>query len=414
MPPVVVGAVGVGLAAAGTIASISAQNAQVAAINASIDAKQLQAKDQLRLAEQEFAQTSKFAQQVKDKELMLNRAQKQTAMLQIEQQVLENELAKRQTDMQATGLRDQAAQQARQLMGEAYNQGTQLRMQSANEMNETLGLESQKNQLNAGKQLGAATQNRQTGKAELGTQERGELAAHEAIIDPTTNMQLSEYQVNAGISDAGNYGNIFRGMGETAAGYMERTQGIQNQAIDQYVPFARGTVKRTANRNSKAIRAAYNSNQAAGQMELLNQYIATRAEHQALEAQRQPGAGLLSYIQGAGNVLNAGMQSGLFNFNRTPNMPFGTQQMQGLGQQGNFTQPAAANFNSGNYSYRLGGTSLFGNTGLVGGSNIPASRIDTMPPVGASTSLISNYPSTVTSMPNTFGLNSNSLSLIMR
>lgn len=332
MPPVVIGAVGVGLAAAGTVAQISQQSAAVKAQNQSIALQQLQAEDQLELAQEQFRATKQAAQQVRDRELQINAAQKKVSMLQIEQEVLSNELAKRQSQMQAFGIRSEAQQQANALLGAAQNQASQLYMQSANELQEALGLDTQKQQSVSNVQQDSANKNRGSGMTELAAQQRGELGVAGMVGDTMANAERMGTLAQEGISDATRTGAIQRELGEIGAGYIESTQALQDRSVDAYKGFAKGTVRRTTNRNKKAINAAWHSSVAAGNMELLNQAIQTRSQIAALDAQKQSGPGPLSWIQGAANVVGAAQSSGLLRFGSSSGaqMPFGTQQSSAL------------------------------------------------------------------------------------
>lgn len=375
MPPVAVAAVGIGLSVAGTAAAISQQNAQVSAQNASIDAQGLAARDQLSLAQDQFKASKQAAGHIKDRELQLNTAQRQTSELQVTAQVLQNELAKRQTEIQAFGIKNQAKQQAEAVLGAAYNQATQQHLASANEQQQLID-QSGTVDANTGKaNANAGAQNRMIGNAEIANQQRGVLGLADATGAVGENTQIRDAAAKQGVSDATQQGTIGMGLANVTADYLGRTQGIQDQATASYQQFAHKDIRLQTQRNKKAIQASYKSGVAAGNMELLNQSVQTRNQLGVLNSQRPQGTGVLSYVQGAAGIVNQGMQSGLFTFPGTQaQLPYSTTKSGALDSL-----------------VAQGGTGGFNSTISQMPPSTYPSTITQMPPT--------TYPSTITQMP---------------
>jgi hypothetical protein len=89
----VIPAVGVGLSAISTFSAIQQQNKQARAQEDALHNQELDAATRLELAKENWQFTAEAAQQVKDRELALNVAQRKQAMAQIKQQGIEQQLA---------------------------------------------------------------------------------------------------------------------------------------------------------------------------------------------------------------------------------------------------------------------------------------------------------------------------------
>lgn len=303
----VIPAVGVGLSAISTFSAIQQQNKQARAQEDALHNQELDAATRLELAKENWQFTAQAAQQVKDRELALNVAQRKQAMAQIKQQGIEQQLASTQSQVQQGQIRSQAQATAEQLMTQAYQTQGQTNVQNANELEQVSGAATDgQGQLQASKAAGRGSL----------AQEQGVLLGVQDVAGRISdNAQVRSAATTEGLGYAQRTGQNTLDAANIQAGYLASTDRLQQAATRAGQLANRKQVTLTSQRNRLGIVSAYKSRLAGGTMDMLNQTIDTQGTLNQINAQRAniQRPGLLSYAGGLTQVGVGAYQAGLFS-----------------------------------------------------------------------------------------------------
>lgn len=302
----VIPAIGVGLSAISTFSAIQQQNRQARAQEDALRNQELDAATRLELAKENWQFTAEAAQQVKDKELALNVAQRKQAMAQLQQQNVEQQLASIQSQVQQGQIKSQAQAAAQQLTTQAYQTQGQTNVQNTNELEQVSGA------IASGQ--GQLATNKAAGKGSL-AQEQGLLLGVQDVAGRVSdNAQIRSGAATQGLGYAERTGQNTINAANIQAGYLASTDKLQQAATRAGINANRKQVNLTAQRNKLGIIAAYKGRLAGGTMDMLNQTIDTQGTLNQINAQRAniQRPGLLSYAGGLAQVGMGAYQAGLF------------------------------------------------------------------------------------------------------
>lgn len=339
--------VGLGLSAVGTVASMNSQRQQARQQNEQLTAQALQAEEQLKLAQEHWQSGKQAAQMLRDRELQINQAQTRAAQMQLTEQFLQSKLAATQSRLEAGSMKTNAKTAATQMLTGARNNQAQLEAANVNEQEQVAGaLED----LNA-----------QQGGGSLANEQNVMLAGAGAIGRLTQNQQIRTGQAQQGVQYARDTGNNQVAQATTGAGYINQTQRLQNRANNIGQRIGKRLINVESRRNVNAIGAQASSREALGNMQLLQQTIATGAQLDQIAAQRRSitAPGFLSYATALGGIGAQAYQMGLFN---RPGGGGQQQQQQSFGTMGSsdldrlsgaYVIPSPAQFNTPNGGYVL-------------------------------------------------------------
>lgn len=299
-------AIGLGLSAIGTVASISQQSKQARVQSELAEQRVADAKQTIRLAQDEMRFVREQAARVRDQELQLNSAQKQSSMQQIVSQMLEQQLAQVQAQTAASGTRLQSEQVANQLLTQGVKEKSAVNEQQAGELK---GLTDEIKKVGSPSAALNSTQ--------VDRQDRANRAIEAARGDLSAEQQARQGLATQNLTTARNVGAIQMALGDIAATGIEQSAALQQKLFDEQIPHAQRAIQNQAMRNRMAIQSKYYSTAATATLTSLSQQIQGQNEMRAAKAQAQSidKPGFLSYLNAAGGLFNQGLQSGVITFN---------------------------------------------------------------------------------------------------
>lgn len=303
--PVIMGAASLAIGAVGTVSSINSQRRQAEQQAQVAEARALELDQQLGLAVRHYELVNEKSKLMEKQEVTLNRAQRRQAMLEITNQVLQQKMQDIQTQMQATGIRSQAMQQASEILqgtqeavGQAYEQ-SQAELGQAAEMKGITG-----------------TSTSSVTGLEMTNRANEQLAQQQNRLAFNAERTLNAGQLNLGL--AGELAGLVQGFGELGASSIEQQLALAQGFRPTEEAFARGQVRSTTKRNRIGIRAEYATQRAQQNALIAAQSDTIAAQQSAYRAQaEQARASKPGYGQVLGGVLQGGLgladQLGLFN-----------------------------------------------------------------------------------------------------
>lgn len=372
--PAVIAGVSIAASAAGTVATISAQQKQARAQEEMALSSALDAEERAELAITRNEQLKQIAKMIRDRELAMVSEQRKQAQLAIKDTELANQLSQIQSGLQSSTLRQQgegaalgAQGEALNIQGaaseEAFNRESAARNQQLGRGNELIGAINEQTQtgLANANQIAGTRQgfdqagtlaNQQLGAnsdAAMGLQQRATGQAYDQYGRALTNAQQSRgmagfnaqmarqnFQLAAqqlglaqsyGQSNQGlanQYAAIVTKMGQNqkymsglGAAAIDINQAFQNQQVALGNQYQHQINAVQTKRNKQAIKAGYQSSLATGNIGALSAVMQEKANiaealAQANMARASAPSGLAAFGAIAGGISSA-YQSGLFN-----------------------------------------------------------------------------------------------------
>ena len=316
-------AVSVGLSAASTISSISAQKQKAEARKKQLEHKNMLAQDQLELSQQQFEQNKELARKQHEREQLLIDSQEKQAYQQQQATEIKQRTALLQTELQARQMQEQAAQRAMNILGQAENAGTQTARgsQTLNEQGQQIAeqqgrtTDKQRQARDTGRQRDAADsaqRTAQTGEVnpEAVRQRQAYGEAQKRVSENVANLQSAQDERDRfAVDKAG----IAIDTGDLATGFISGQIDRQEQAQAIQSNLNRNNIGMQSQRNRLASESAHYANQAASSMQQQSRAIQTQAGMQQRQAQMDAiqGPGLGAVAQGAANMVNTATKTGL-------------------------------------------------------------------------------------------------------
>ena len=316
-------AVSVGLSAASTISSISAQKQKAEARRKQLEQKNMLAQEQLELSQEQFEQNKELARKQHEREQLLIDAQEKQAYQQQQATEIKQRTALLQTELQARQMQEQAEQRAMNILGQAENAGTQSARgsQALNEQGQQIAeqqgrtTDKQRQARDTSRQRDAADSSQRTAQTgevnpEAVRQRQAYGEAQKRVSENVANLQSVQ---NERDRFAQNRAGLTRDTAELTSGFLSGQIDRQERAQEIQSNLNRNNIEMQSKRNKMASESAFYANQAASSMQQQSRAIQTQAGMQQRQAQMDAiqGPGLGAVAQGAANMVNTATKTGL-------------------------------------------------------------------------------------------------------
>ncbi len=315
----VIPAIGLGLSAAGTVASISAQSKQAKAQAASLEAQSQLNRQRLFQAQQQAEITKQYAGLFRTQQLELNAQEAQMTRLQLQEDMIRQMQTLQEARAQNKLQKAQSYMQADELLANAANLRTQAETQNANDSKQLGGMLGQIQDATTG----AMAQSGLSGRMKQGLETNSLMAmmglTEDVMQNVNTRNRVTDINAGAMTTAAG----FTRSQADIISNATDQSLGMQQRLWNSQNVTGRRLLELQRQRNSLAINAQYEGQLADANAFNLAQSMQaqyTDAQIGAAKSQIQR-PGILSYLTGAANIATQAYQLGLFRFGSGVNQP---------------------------------------------------------------------------------------------